>query len=73
VPMQVDDLKANRRGFMTGAMYGLLAAIGFATGIPAFLYMSARPKEDKQSQWVDAGELSNLPVGSPREIEPMAG
>jgi menaquinol-cytochrome c reductase iron-sulfur subunit len=68
VPMQVDDLKANRRGFMTGAMYGLLAAIGFATGIPAFLYMSARPKEDKQSQWVDAGELSNLPVGSPREI-----
>lgn len=66
--MQVDDLNADRRGFMTGVMNILLAAIGVATGIPAFLYLGVRPRDGKQSQWVDAGDISDLPIGSPREI-----
>lgn len=66
--MQVDDLKASRRGFMTGMMYGLLAAIGVAVGVPAILYLGARPKDGKESQWVDAGDISDLPTDTPHEL-----
>jgi menaquinol-cytochrome c reductase iron-sulfur subunit len=62
-----DDVPA-RRGFLTGAIYALVSVIGAALGVPAAVYLFGRRPSSDRSRWVDAGQLQQLPVGTPHEI-----
>jgi menaquinol-cytochrome c reductase iron-sulfur subunit len=57
-----------RRRFLVGTIYGLVSFIGAGFGIPAVLYLFLRPKGQSPGNWVDAGELSSMEPGTPREI-----
>jgi menaquinol-cytochrome c reductase iron-sulfur subunit len=66
--MQTDVVNGSRRGFMAGAIYGILTLMGAALGVPALLYLGGRSRTTKPSRWVDAGDISSVPAGSPHEI-----
>ena len=57
-----------RRGFLTGTIYALISAIAGALGIPSAAYLLGRRQSSDRTRWVDAGELTKMPVGTPREI-----
>ena len=50
------------------AIYGLWSAIAAALSIPAAVYLLLPPKLRKASEWVDAGNISNLARGVPAEM-----
>jgi menaquinol-cytochrome c reductase iron-sulfur subunit len=62
------DVSTNRRGFLSAALYGLLAAVGAGLGIPAFPYLFVPAKRAGQEGWIDAGDLSDLAPGNPRKL-----
>jgi menaquinol-cytochrome c reductase iron-sulfur subunit len=59
---------ASRRGVLAGAIYGLVGSIGAALGIPALRYLFAPPRAAGNADWADAGDISDLEGGSPREL-----
>ena len=58
----------NRRGFLSAAISGLVAAIGAGLGFVALPYLFVPSRQPGQEGWTDAGELSNLEPGTPSEI-----
>ena len=66
--MKTNELPEGRRGFLTGAIYAIASVIGGALCAPAAVYLFGRRKSSERSRWVDAGELKQIPVGTPREI-----
>ncbi len=54
-----------RRGFYVAAINGLMAIVSGALAIPAIAYLFSSGKPSKENQWVDAGDISKLPTGSP--------
>ena len=63
-----DDLPPTRRAFYIRFIYGAMSAIGAALAIPAAIYLLFPPKARKEAEWVDAGDLSSIPVGTPTEV-----
>jgi quinol---cytochrome c reductase iron-sulfur subunit, bacillus type len=59
---------ATRRSFYVVAIYGLGAVISAALGLPALLYLLVPPKVRRQSEWVDAGDITQLAPDSPVEM-----
>ena len=57
-----------RRGFLTGAIFGLMGAIGAALGLPALGYLFVPPKTRRQQTWVEATELSKLMLDQPEQV-----
>jgi menaquinol-cytochrome c reductase iron-sulfur subunit len=57
-----------RRGFYIGAIYSLWAIITAALGLPALIYLLFPPKVRKESEWVDAGDISKIAPNSPVEM-----
>lgn len=57
-----------RRGFYTAAIYGVWAIITAALGLPALVYLLVPPRLRRQSDWVDAGDISPLEPGNPVEM-----
>ncbi len=57
-----------RRGFYSVAIYGIWAIISAAMAIPALLYLLVPPKMRRQSDWVEAGDISQLTPGQPVEM-----
>jgi menaquinol-cytochrome c reductase iron-sulfur subunit len=49
-----------RRSFYIAAIYGLSAAIGAALGLPALAYLLVPPRMRRQSQWAEAGDISQV-------------
>lgn len=66
--LKTNELPEGRRGFLTGAIYAIASVIGGALCAPAAVYLFGRRKSSDRSRWVDAGELKQIPVGTPREI-----
>lgn len=66
--MKMHEPTEGRRGFLTGAIYALVSMIGGALGIPAAIYVFGRRKTSDSSRWVDAGQIKQIPVGTPQEI-----
>lgn len=62
------ETKIARRSFITGAIYTLSSLITAALGGSAGAYLFGKPRTQKQSAWVDAGETPELHPGSPQEI-----
>jgi menaquinol-cytochrome c reductase iron-sulfur subunit len=60
-----------RRGFMEIAIVAMNALIGAALAIPAVLYLVVPSHGRKRSPWTDAGDLSGLAPGKPKELEFM--
>jgi len=59
---------ATRRSFYVVAIYGLGALISAALGLPALLYLFVPPKMRRQSDWVEAGDITQLTPGTPLEM-----
>ena len=57
-----------RRHFYLTFIYGLSAAMAAMVAAPAFAYLFLPPKAHREEQWVDAADLSQIPVNSPQEI-----
>lgn len=62
------DSATTRRGFYVVAIYGLWAIITAALGLPALIYLLVPPRVRRQSQWVDAGDISQLATSMPVEM-----
>jgi menaquinol-cytochrome c reductase iron-sulfur subunit len=56
---------STRRAFHLAVVYVLGAIIGLAMAIPTVLYLLVPPKPRKQSDWIDAGDVSQLTPGIP--------
>jgi menaquinol-cytochrome c reductase iron-sulfur subunit len=57
-----------RRRFYIGAIYAMWAAITAALGVPTLAYLLFPPKARRDSEWVEAGDVSKLGPGSPVEL-----
>jgi len=57
-----------RRTFYVAAIYGIWGLISAALAVPALIYLLVPPKLRKQSDWIDAGDLSQVPTGTPVEM-----
>jgi len=57
-----------RRTFYISAIYGLGAIITAALGLPAVVYLLVPPRMRRQSDWADAGDISQLALHSPVEM-----
>lgn len=57
-----------RRGFYIGVMNAIGAVIGAMLGIPAAIYLLVPPKLKKESDWVEAADVTALAVNQPVEV-----
>jgi len=58
----------SRRGFFLTAIYGLWGLIGAALAAPALLYLFLPPKVRRESEWIDAGDITKLQPKVPVEV-----
>jgi menaquinol-cytochrome c reductase iron-sulfur subunit len=58
----------DRKTFCLACIYGLWALMGGALAIPAVAYLLFPPRARKDDEWVDAGDLAQLPVRVPEEV-----
>ena len=63
-----DAANMPRRAFHLAVIYVLGALIGLALVIPTVIYLFVPPRSRKQSPYVDAGDISQLPPGAPVEM-----
>jgi menaquinol-cytochrome c reductase iron-sulfur subunit len=61
-------MTSNRRRFSLSILYGLWAVIGSALGLPAAVYLMTPPKSRRGPDWIDAGDISRLPLNNPEEV-----
>jgi menaquinol-cytochrome c reductase iron-sulfur subunit len=66
--LKTTEFPEDRRRFLTGAIYAIGSLIGGALFVPAATYLFGKRKTSDWSRWVDAGELRQMPTGTPREI-----
>jgi quinol---cytochrome c reductase iron-sulfur subunit, bacillus type len=66
--LETDDSKPNRRGFCCAVIYAFGSLIGAALAVPAAVYLFLPPRTRKESQWVDAGDLTQLEPHQPQEV-----
>ena len=59
---------ATRRSFHVAAIYGLMSLITAALGLPALLYLLVPAKIRRQNDWVEAGDITQVPHGTPVEM-----
>ena len=61
--------KGTRRHFYyLTFIYGLQAIMGAALAVPAFMYLFLPPRAKKKQEWVDAADITQIPVGTPQEV-----
>src|SRR4051812_3103854 len=69
VQLQPPELEATtRRNFYVGAIYGMMATISAALGVPALVYLLFPPKVKKAEEWVEVGDISRIEPNSPVEM-----
>jgi menaquinol-cytochrome c reductase iron-sulfur subunit len=59
---------STRRVFHLAVIYVLGAMITLAMAIPTAIYLLIPPRTRKQSDWIDAGDISQLKPGEPIEL-----
>ncbi len=57
-----------RRRFYEAVIFGAQAVIGAALAIPAIAYLLAPPKPHRESDWIEAVDLTTLNPKSPVEV-----
>jgi|SRR5579884_2352550 len=64
-----ESAKPTRRHFYyLTFIYGLSSLMGIMVAVPAFLYLFLPPRAKKDQQWIDAADITQLPVGTPQEL-----
>jgi menaquinol-cytochrome c reductase iron-sulfur subunit len=58
----------HRRSFYTAVIYICNALMGLALAVPTLMYLLVPPFGRKKSSFVDAGDISQLTVGTPVEM-----
>src|SRR6516162_4953747 len=58
----------SRRSFYVVGIYGLWALIAASLGLPALIYLLVPPRERRQSEWVEAGDIRQLSPNTPVEL-----
>lgn len=58
----------NRRGFLAGAIFGMMGAIGAAIGVPALGYLLMPAKARRKEVWIEAADLANLTLNHPEQV-----
>jgi menaquinol-cytochrome c reductase iron-sulfur subunit len=61
------EKRKSRRAFLTGALYGIPSLIGGTLTLAVANYLFGRQATQKDS-WVDAGDISELPRGTPCQL-----
>ena len=59
---------STRRTFYITAIYGIWAIITAALGLPALIYLLVPPRTRRQSEWTEAGDISQLALNTPVEM-----
>jgi menaquinol-cytochrome c reductase iron-sulfur subunit len=59
---------STRRTFYAAAIYGIWGVITAALGLPALIYLLVPPRMRRQGEWVEAGDIGQLPTGMPVEL-----
>lgn len=59
---------ASRRGFYLTFIYGLWSLIGAALAAPALLYLLLPPRVRRESEWIEAADVTKLPPEVPVEV-----
>jgi menaquinol-cytochrome c reductase iron-sulfur subunit len=62
------ESSATRRRFFVAWIYGVWTAIGTALGLPALVYLLFPPKAKERDEWVEVGDIGELPLKAPEEI-----
>jgi menaquinol-cytochrome c reductase iron-sulfur subunit len=63
-----DPAEPTRRQFHLTFIYSLSAAMAAMVSIPAFAYLFLPPRAHREEQWVDAADLTQLPLNNPQEV-----
>jgi menaquinol-cytochrome c reductase iron-sulfur subunit len=58
----------SRRQFHTSFIYGLWSLIAGALSLPAVVYLLFPPRPRKEGQWVEAGDVAQMPLRTPEEV-----
>jgi menaquinol-cytochrome c reductase iron-sulfur subunit len=58
----------DRRWFSLSILGGLWATIAAALGLPTAFYLLSPPKSRKPSGWIEAGDITRLPMNTPEEV-----
>lgn len=68
-PTQAETAKIpTRRRFYIGAIYGMMAAISGALGVPALAYLFIPGKPRKKEDWIEVGDIARLTPNVPVEL-----
>ncbi len=60
--------ESSRRGFVLGILYGFGSLIAAGLGLPALRYLLRAPQGPPKTEWIDAGDLTDLEAETPEEI-----
>src|SRR5438067_5879119 len=63
-----DQPAPTRRTFYLEVIYGLSSLIGATFAALAGVYLLFPPKAKKEGEWVDAGDMTKLPLKTPQEV-----
>jgi len=61
-------MSLDRRKFQEGLVALLGGLITVALASPAVAYLFATPRSRKKEGWIDAGDISQVPLNSPEEV-----
>ncbi len=64
----MDENTIDRRTFYLTVIYGLWAVIGAVLAVPAAVYLLWPPAPRKETEWVEAGSLTQFQPGTPEEL-----
>ena len=60
-------MESGRRGFLAG-IYTLWGVISAALAVPALRYIFGAKSSQGEAEWLEVGDVSQLPTGIPHEI-----
>jgi menaquinol-cytochrome c reductase iron-sulfur subunit len=63
-----DRAGTDRRAFHLTLIYGLWGLMGAALGVPAAAYLLFPPRAKEGEDWVEAGDVTQLPANAPQEL-----
>ncbi len=58
----------NRRTFHLILIYSIWVVIGLVLAVPAAIYLLWPPRPKRESEWIEAGSIEQLPLGTPEEF-----
>ena len=61
-------MSLDRRKFQAALVFGFGAVMSAALAVPAVAYLFAVPASRRKQGWIDAGDISQVPLNSPEEV-----